>query len=208
MSSAQGAEPKKGPAASADPRSLIVPIGEARGLVKSKGDAMLPVAKIPGPVLRPGNSFKALRALANSIAREPARDPATAEPLWLDDHYLSVAEKILRDWANSKDPRVQARFLDTAYGAPPPTEIEDEEGKGNVRVEVVFKGSKGAGTTERTMMLGVRERVEDEEDEVFEDGPPVYFKQPAEGPQRDVWGAVGRNYLQVASATEEREGPE
>lgn len=203
MSSAKGTTPMKGPGASADPRSLIVPIGEARGLTKSKGDTMPPVAKIPGPVLKPGNSFKALRALANSIAREPARDPVTAEPLWLDDHYLSVAEKILRDWAASRDPRVQARFLDTAFGPPPPTEIEDEEGKGNVRVEVVFKGSKGAGTTERTMMLGVRERVEDEEDEIFEDGPPVYIEQPADAPRRDVWGPIGLNYLQVANALEE-----
>jgi hypothetical protein len=203
MTAGPSVEPQdKAKGSKVDPRSLIVPIGEAKGLAKSRGDTMPEVAKIPGPVLKPGNSFKALRALANSIAREPARDPATAEPLWLDDHYLSVAEKILRDWANSRDPRVQARFLDTAFGAPPPTEIEDDEGKGNVRVEVVFKGGKGEGTVERTMMLGVRERVEDEE-EVFEDGPPVYFEQPAEAPYRDVWGSNGLNYLQVAAPLEE-----
>lgn len=62
-------------------------------------------------------SFDALRSLAQAISHEAAL--VEGEPLVIDGHIVTVAEAILRQWANSKDPRMQQQFIEVAYGKVP-----------------------------------------------------------------------------------------
>ena len=66
---------------------------------------------------RPKN-FDAARALAQSIAHEEVTNPKTGET-------ATVTEAILRQWAASKDPRLQMYFFEVAYGKVP-TESKTE----------------------------------------------------------------------------------
>ena len=51
------------------------------------------------------------------------------EPLIINGHTVTVAEAILRQWAQSKDPRLQMAFIEMAYGKPPQrTEITGANG--------------------------------------------------------------------------------
>lgn len=63
-------------------------------------------------------TFTALRQLAQQIAHEVARKP-NGEPLEAGGHALSVVEAILRSWAHSKNPVLQVRFIEVAYGKTP-----------------------------------------------------------------------------------------
>lgn len=76
---------------------------------------------------RPKN-FDSLRALAQQIANEQARSKPKqdaegniipGEPIIIDGHLATVAEMVMRSWANSKDPRFQIAFIEYAYGKVP-----------------------------------------------------------------------------------------
>jgi len=57
-------------------------------------------------------SFDALRALAQQIAHEPTNAV-------LDGHKVTVAEAILRQWAQSKNPQLARAFIEIAFGKVP-----------------------------------------------------------------------------------------
>lgn len=68
-------------------------------------------------------SFDALRALAQQIAHE--RSGAIAK----DGHELTVAEAIMRQWAQSKNPQLQRAFIEVAFGkVPDRTELTGADG--------------------------------------------------------------------------------
>ena len=62
-------------------------------------------------------SFDAFRELAMSISHEAATKQGA--PLVIDGHVATVAEAILRQWAQSKDARLQIAFVEFAFGKPP-----------------------------------------------------------------------------------------
>ena len=66
---------------------------------------------------RPKN-FDAFRELAQSISHEEATK-ADKSPVVINGHIATVAEAVLRQWAQSKDARLQMAFVDFAYGKPP-----------------------------------------------------------------------------------------
>jgi len=57
-------------------------------------------------------SFDALRALAQQIAHEPTN-------VVMDGHKVTVAEAILRQWAQSKNPQLARAFIEIAFGKVP-----------------------------------------------------------------------------------------
>ena len=57
-------------------------------------------------------SFDALRELAQQIAHEPTS-------IIVDGHKVTVAEAILRQWAQSKNPQLQRAFIEVAFGKVP-----------------------------------------------------------------------------------------
>jgi len=63
-------------------------------------------------------SFDAFRELALQIAHEPATQK-DGLPFILDGHVVTKTEMILRQWAASKDPRLQQAFIRIAYGKVP-----------------------------------------------------------------------------------------
>ena len=63
-------------------------------------------------------SFDAFRELALQIAHEPATQK-DGLPFILDGHVVTKTEMILRQWAASKDPRLQQAFIQIAYGKVP-----------------------------------------------------------------------------------------
>jgi len=72
-------------------------------------------------------TFDAFRELAQAISHEVALKQG--EPLIINGHTVTVAEAILRQWAQSKDPRLQMAFIEMAYGKPPQrTEITGANG--------------------------------------------------------------------------------
>lgn len=76
---------------------------------------------------RPKN-FDALRALAQQISHEAAIK--NGEPLVIDGHVVTVTEAILRQWAQSKDSRLQMAFIEVAFGkVPQKHEVTGKEGE-------------------------------------------------------------------------------
>lgn len=72
-------------------------------------------------------SFDAFRELAQAISHEEAKSKDA--PLVINNHVVTVAEAILRQWAQSKDPRLQMAFIEVAYGkAPVRNEITGKDG--------------------------------------------------------------------------------
>ena len=70
----------------------------------------------------------AFRSLAQQIAHEAALK--NGEPLVIDGHIVTVTEAILRQWAQSKDPRLQMAFIEVAYGkVPVRTELTGKNGE-------------------------------------------------------------------------------
>jgi hypothetical protein len=63
-------------------------------------------------------SFDALRALAQEIAHEEARQP-DGQAITINGKAVTVTEIILRRWATSKDSRLQMMFMEVAYGKVP-----------------------------------------------------------------------------------------
>ena len=85
-------------------------------------------------------SFDALRELAQTIAHEAAL--TAGQPLVIDGHIVTVAEAILRQWAQSKNPQLQQRFIEVAFGkVPDKLDIEDH----NVNLRVIYGEKKGNG---------------------------------------------------------------
>lgn len=68
-------------------------------------------------------SFDAARELARSISHEVAtgkgKDGEPGAPIVIDGHVATVVEMILRQWAASRDARLQQAFMAYAYGKPP-----------------------------------------------------------------------------------------
>ena len=72
-------------------------------------------------------SFDALRALAQEIAHEKAK--AGGNTVVIDGHSVTVAEAILRQWAQSKNPTLQRQFIEVAFGkVPQPVEHSGKDG--------------------------------------------------------------------------------
>ena len=80
--------------------------------------------------------FDKLRELAKAISHEVATKDG--KQIIVNDKIATVAEIILRQWAQSKDPRLQMAFVEFAYGKPPQKqEIVGKEG-GPVTLRVVY----------------------------------------------------------------------
>jgi len=62
-------------------------------------------------------SFDALRALGQQIAHEEAT--SGGKPVVIEGHICSVTEVILRQWAQSKNPVLQQKFIEITYGKVP-----------------------------------------------------------------------------------------
>ena len=72
-------------------------------------------------------SFDALRTLAQDIAHEKVK--AGGNTVVIDGHSVTVAEAILRQWAQSKNPALQQKFIDVAFGkAPQAVEVTGKDG--------------------------------------------------------------------------------
>ena len=72
-------------------------------------------------------SFDTFRELAQAISHEEAK--SGGGQLVINNHVVTVAEAILRQWAQSKDPRLQMAFIEVAYGkAPVRNEITGKDG--------------------------------------------------------------------------------
>jgi hypothetical protein len=85
-------------------------------------------------------SFDGLRDLAQMIAHEVATDKAGGALLARDGHKLTVAETIMRQWAISKDTRLQIAFMEVAFGrVPTKTEVTGADG-GPLTIRVVYDG--------------------------------------------------------------------
>ena len=93
--------------------------------------------KVPGGPFRKGDprinrkgrpkSFDQLRSLAQEIAHEAAKQGG--QPVVIDGHTVTVTEAIMRQWAMSKDPRLQQKFIEVAYGqVPSVTRLEGQDG--------------------------------------------------------------------------------
>jgi ADP-ribosylglycohydrolase len=61
-------------------------------------------------------SFDKLRALAQSISHEPAKDK-NGDPIIIDGHVATIAEMVLRDML--RDKKHQREFLEIAFGKVP-----------------------------------------------------------------------------------------
>ena len=73
-------------------------------------------------------SFDALRALAQAIAHEQAT--SKGEPIIVDNHFATVVEAILRQWASSRNPQLQRAFIEYAFGkVPDKTELTGKDGQ-------------------------------------------------------------------------------
>ena len=62
-------------------------------------------------------SFDALRELAQQIAHEEAQ--SGGKPVVINGHIATITEIIMRQWAQSKDPRLVQAFIAYAFGKPP-----------------------------------------------------------------------------------------
>ena len=80
-------------------------------------------------------SFDALRRLAQDIAHEVAKTKDD-KPVIIDDHVVTITEIILRQWAMSKDARLQQAFIQYAFGKVPDIIAGDNKG-GPVKIKIV-----------------------------------------------------------------------
>jgi hypothetical protein len=69
-------------------------------------------------------SFDALRALAQEIAHETAQSGGA--DVVMNGHKVTVAEAILRTWAQSKNPQLVKSFIEIAFGKVPDNINVDE----------------------------------------------------------------------------------
>ena len=105
--------------------------------------------KVPGGPFRKGDprinrkgrpkSFDQLRSLAQEIAHEAAKQGG--QPVVIDGHAVTVTEAIMRQWAMSKDPRLQQKFIEVAYGqVPSVTRLEGQDG-GPIQITITRKAN-------------------------------------------------------------------
>ena len=105
--------------------------------------------KVPGGPFRKGDprinrkgrpkSFDQLRSLAQEIAHEAAKQGN--QPVVIDGHVVTVTEAIMRQWAMSKDPRLQQKFIEVAYGqVPSVTRLEGQDG-GPIQITITRKAN-------------------------------------------------------------------
>ena len=90
-------------------------------------------------------SFDGLRSLAQEIAHEAAKQSKEqgGQPVVIDGHIVSITEAIMRSWAMSKDPRLQQKFIEVAYGqVPSVTRLEGTDG-GPIQVTITRKAEGG-----------------------------------------------------------------
>jgi len=112
--------------------------------------------RVPGGPFRKGDprinrkgrpkSFDALRSLAQEIAHEAAKQSKEqgGGPVVIDGHVVTVTEAIMRQWAMSKDPRLQQKFIEVAYGqVPSVTRLEGQDG-GPMVIKVVYENEDNA----------------------------------------------------------------
>ena len=103
--------------------------------------------RVPGGPFRKGDprinrkgrpkSFDGLRSLAQEIAHEAAKQGN--QPVVIDGHVVTVTEAIMRQWAMSKDPRLQQKFIEVAYGqVPSVTRLEGQDG-GPIQIMITRK---------------------------------------------------------------------
>ena len=85
-------------------------------------------------------SFDGLRTLAQQIAHEVAQ--TKGEPVVINGKLVSVTEAILRSWAQSKDARLQQKFIEVAYGQVPQTVEVSGAGGGPVELKVVYENKR------------------------------------------------------------------
>ena len=78
-------------------------------------------------------SFDALRELAQQIAHEPTQ-------IVMDGHKVTVAEAILRQWAQSKNPQLQRAFIEVAFGKVPDEIQHSGKDGGVIEVKLVKDG--------------------------------------------------------------------
>ncbi len=79
--------------------------------------------------------FGGLRSLAQEIAHEAAI--SNKQPVIINGKTVTVTEVIMRQWAQSKDPRLQQKFIEVAYGKTPDiVEVSGKDG-GAIPVHVV-----------------------------------------------------------------------
>ena len=92
-------------------------------------------------------SFDQLRSLAQQIAHEVAK--AGGEPVIIDGHSVTVAEAIMRQWAQSKNPALQAKFVEVAFGRVPDVH---EVTVNDLTIRVVYENEDGgaAGSDSET----------------------------------------------------------
>ncbi len=108
--------------------------------------------RVPGGPFRKGDprinrkgrpkSFDGLRSLAQEIAHEAAKQGN--QPVVIDGHVVTVTEAIMRQWAMSKDPRLQQKFIEVAYGqVPSVTRLEGQDG-GPMVIKVIYENEDNA----------------------------------------------------------------
>ncbi len=85
--------------------------------------------------------YDAFHLLAQQIAHEPVKD-GNGNPVVIEGHIVTVTEVILRQWAKSKDPRLQRAFMEAAYGKAP-TQVE-LSGHGGGPVAIVVESWEDA----------------------------------------------------------------
>ena len=78
-------------------------------------------------------TFDELRELAQQIAHETVK--AGGNEVVIDGHRVTVTEMILRQWATSKDARLQQAFMEWAYGKVPTTTQLTGDGGGPIVVK-------------------------------------------------------------------------
>ena len=84
-------------------------------------------------------SFDALRELAQQVAHEEAL--SGGKPLVISGHVVTVAEAIIRQWAQSKDARLQQAFIEVAFGKVPTITQVSGEGGGALLIRIVDDAS-------------------------------------------------------------------
>ena len=77
-------------------------------------------------------TFDALRSLAQEIAHEAAL--SGGKPVVIDGHIVTVAEAILRQWAQSHNPQLQRAFVEVAFGKVPDDIALHSDGAVTIRI--------------------------------------------------------------------------
>ena len=90
-------------------------------------------------------SFDKLRELAQQIGHETAKGRAGQEVV-IDGHIVTVTEAILRQWAVSKNPKLQIAFMEIAFGkVPQATQLTGGDG-GPLAVSIIEVVKSDAST--------------------------------------------------------------